>query len=152
MKNKNKHLGYYTGAKFEKVIIEQLSKEGFEPVKDKTLSDGKRRVKDLKADILVNTGHKLECKTTTDKTNLTFAVFEDGRKVNIKFHQICAADYFLFEFRPNPTFVVKKTDFLIWWSNLPTNKKGKTKMSIVWKDVKKIGFKLKDFSFLKEEK
>jgi len=152
MRNKNKHLGYYTGAEFEKVIIEQLSKEGFEPVKDKTLSDGKRRVKDLKADIQVNTGHKLECKTTTDKQNLTFSMFENGRKVNIKFHQICAADYFVFKFRPNPTYIVKKTDFLIWWSNLPTNKNGKTKMSIIWKDVEKIGFELVDFSFLKEDK
>jgi len=145
MRNKNKHLGYYTGAAFEKVIMEQLSSEGFEPIKDKTLSDGKRRIKDLKADILVNTGHKLECKSTTDNTNLTFAMNENGKRVNIKFHQICAANYFVFEFRPNPVYIVPKITFIKWWMNLK-----RKKMSIMWKDVEAIGFELKDFSFLKE--
>ena len=143
--NKNKWSGYYTGDDFEKRMIKKLSAEGFEPVKDKTLSDGKRRVKDLKADIQVNTGHKLECKSTTENTNLTFAMNENGKHVNIKFHQITHANYFLFEFRPNPVYVVSKITFMKWWCNLP-----KKKMSIMWKDVKEIGFELKDFSFLLE--
>lgn len=127
-------------------MIKQLSAEGFEPVKDKTLSDGKRRVKDIKADILVNTGHKLECKSTTEKTNLTFEVCHSGKNVNIKFHQIVAADYFVFEFRPNPIYIVKKRDFLYWWADLK-----RSKLSIMWKDVEEIGFKLDTFDFLKED-
>ncbi|MDB4302099.1 hypothetical protein N9924_00890 [bacterium] len=145
MKNKNKWSGYYTGKDFEERIIKQLSAEGYEPVKDKTLSDGKRRQKDIKADILTNTGHKIELKSTTYNTNLTFAMNENGKNVNIKFHQIVAANYFIFEFRPNPAYVVSKITFLNWWCTLE-----RKKMSIMWKDVEKIGFKLDTFDFLKE--
>ncbi len=143
-KNKNKWNGYYSGKDLEDRIIKQLSAEGFEPVKDKTLSDGKRRVKDIKADIQVNTGHKLECKSTTENTNLTFEVHNSGKRVNIKFHQIVVADYFVFEYRPNPIYIVKKSDFLHWWAELK-----RSKLSIMWKDVKEIGFELNTFDFLR---
>ena len=136
--------GYYTGKELEDRIIKQLLEEGFEPVKEKTLTDGKRRVKDLKSDIQVNTGHKLECKSTTENTNLTFDLVGNHSERNIKFHQICNSDYFIFEFRPKPIYIVSKTDFLNWWANL-----SRKKMSIMYKDVKEIGFKLTNFDFLK---
>jgi len=143
-KNKNRWSGYYSGNDLEERIIKQLSSEGFEPRKEKTLTDSKRRRKDLKADIQVNTGHKLECKSTTDNTNLTIDIVGNHPERNIKFHQICNADYFVLEFRPQPIYIVPKITLLKWWSEL-----SRKKMSIKWQDVKEIGFELDTFDFLR---
>ena len=101
---------------------------------------------DKKADRVVKIRFKevyIELKTTTECQGLDYSLYDDGSSHKIKFHQICVADYFILEYRPNKPVVVKKADFLNWAARQKKN-------SINYKDTQSIGFEIDNMEWLKE--
>lgn len=142
---KNKFIpGAVTGKQLEDKIDLWLNNANITFYSDKTISNGKRRQKDIKCDRRLIIDDKevfVELKTTTEKQSLDYSLFNDGRIHKIKFHQICKMDYLILEFRPHLPIVLTKEQFL----NFAANHK---KNSINYKDALKIGFTIKDMEWI----
>lgn len=142
---KNKFIsGSVTGQAFEDEIDRWLNDAKIEFYEDKTLSNSKRRHKDIKCDrrCVVNGNDVfIELKTTTDNTNLTFGLYNDGKTYQIKPHQIHKADYLIIKFRPNKPLVITKKEFILWACSVK-------KKSIMYKDAIKIGFPIDNMRWL----
>lgn len=146
MKPKPWQSGATTGSIFEATIDKWANDAGIPYNNDTTLTNSKRRRKDLKSDRIYIWNCKeiaVELKTTTEKQQLDYALYDDGRQHKIKWHQICKADYFIMEFRPNDPLLIKKTDFLKWACHQKKN-------SIGYKDALSIGEPITSMEWIKE--
>jgi hypothetical protein len=136
--------GATTGKEFEDKIDLWLNNANITFYSDKTLSNGKRRQKDIKCDrrlIIDDIEVFIELKTTTEKQALDYSLYDDGRTHKIKFHQICKMDWLIVEFRPNKPIAITKDNFLFFAA---THKKN----SINYKNALEIGFEIEDFLWI----
>jgi len=138
--------GSVTGKYFEDKIDKWIDDAKLAYRRDLTLDGTKRRKINKNSDREVFLGNKsifIELKTIDCKNVLTYALWNDGKKHNIKFVQICTCDWFIFEFRPHKPIAIEKSDFLNWAARQKKN-------SINYKDALSIGFEIEDMKWIKE--
>ena len=105
------------GAEVEAMIDQMAIESKLTWLNDDTLTTSKQRRKDKDVDRVYLVDGKeipVEIKTKGPGGTLSFQLWNNGKRVELRFSQICAMEWLIFVSRPNKPIRINKNDFVKW--------------------------------------